>query len=472
MRSRRVGLSVKFVLIIAAFLTVLFVIFSFVLVRLNVRLLSNNLNQETRSFTQLSSQPIGDSFLSYQDSGRIRIAQEIQRFIDLDPNITNVSIIDTLGALQFSQFDNDSDSVSSEQASSFVPVFVTNSRGNIERAIVPHLEDSGVHRYSVVYDVSDESIEQATNRQVQLVAVFAAIGLLLSMLAMYVLVDINFLQPIKTLSQQALSISQGNIHMKIAIDRHDEVSDLAGALNQMAASLQADIRKLQELDELKSEFLTIVSHNLRTPLTIIRGYLDNADEVKSIDDMQEILDKLKYGSDRLNRFAEDMIMIAELESGQSLGNRQEMDLQELLLQLTADYKHQANHKNITYSEEIENSGRAVNVNASLLGGAITNLLDNALKFTKAGGRINLKYWTDDKLAHIKIVDDGIGISKDELPKLFTKFHRGTSTLTYDYEGTGIGLYASSLIIKQHGGTISATSQLGRGSTFTVTLPLA
>ena len=472
MSKRRFGLSAKFVLIIVSFLTLLFLVFSFVLVRFNVRTLSNNLDQETKSFTQLSSQPIGDAFLTYSDSGRIRIAQVVQRYADLDPNITNFGVVDTQGNVQFLQYGTSTRPVSALDASSFTPVYSYNDAGNIDRAVVPFFEESGAHRYSVVYDVTDESVRQNVARQVQLIGVFAAVGMLASVVVMYVLVDHHFINPIKLLSRQAMSISSGDINRQINIDRHDEVADLAEAVNHMAASLRSDIRKLEELDTLKSEFLTIVSHNLRTPLTIIKGYLDNADDAKTLDEMQEIIEKLKIGSQRLSVFTEDMLVVAELESGQPIGNRKLINVPSFVNRLADDFSMQPKVKAIKFVRNIRSGTYNIKINESLVGGVVWNLLDNALKFTKPSGSIELSTDYDEKSVTIDVKDSGIGISAEEIPKLFTKFHRGTSTLVYDYEGTGIGLYSSNLIIKEHGGTIAVESKLGEGSTLTITLPLA
>jgi signal transduction histidine kinase len=95
-----------------------------------------------------------------------------------------------------------------------------------------------------------------------------------------------------------------------------------------------------------------------------------------------------------------------------------------------------------------------------------------VKFTEQGGTVTVRLTNDGKDVQIAITDTGIGIAESEMPKLFTKFHRGTSTLHYDFEGTGIGLYSSKVIIERQGGTIHATSQEGKGSTFIITLPIS
>lgn len=98
-------------------------------------------------------------------------------------------------------------------------------------------------------------------------------------------------------------------------------------------------------------------------------------------------------------------------------------------------------------------------------------IGNVRKFTKTGGTIKLEALVDPGTVSIIVGDTGVGIAPDEVPKLFTKFHRGTSTLEYEYEGTGIGLYATKLVVEHHGGTIEAKSDFGKGSTFTAKLPI-
>jgi signal transduction histidine kinase len=103
--------------------------------------------------------------------------------------------------------------------------------------------------------------------------------------------------------------------------------------------------------------------------------------------------------------------------------------------------------------------------------ALGNVIDNAIKFTKEGRSVHVSSKIEDGKLVFSVADTGIGIQPDEIPKLFTKFHRGTSTLTYDYEGAGVGLYLTKLIVGEHGGQITVNSEAGQGSTFIVYLPL-
>ncbi|HSX44456.1 MAG TPA: ATP-binding protein, partial [Candidatus Saccharimonadales bacterium] len=139
--------------------------------------------------------------------------------------------------------------------------------------------------------------------------------------------------------------------------------------------------------------------------------------------------------------------------------------------LADDFAVLAQQKTIQFSSTIATSSAKANISAAHLRSAVWNILDNALKFTPDGGWVKLDAALVNQHIQLSITDSGIGIAAEEMPKLFTKFHRGTSTMQYQYEGTGIGLYATKLVIERLGGTITAASQLGHGSTFTIQLPM-
>lgn len=266
-------------------------------------------------------------------------------------------------------------------------------------------------------------------------------------------------------------MAAGNYEQLLRSDRYDEIGVLSRSINDMADRLKADIAKLQELDTQKDEFIKIVSHNLRTPLTIIQSnasFLQSANLDKSL---QKMVKGIEDSARRLNMFSEQILTITDVESKQSEPTlRSESTLDDILGSLSREYAELAATKSITFRPEVSNGNTKFFTSQYLVAQAVRNILDNAFKFTSEGGMVILSAdMVSDKVL-IKISDTGVGIKADELPKLFTKFHRGNSTLVYNYEGTGIGLYVTRLIIEQQGGRVYAQSQLGKGSTFTIELP--
>ena len=228
--------------------------------------------------------------------------------------------------------------------------------------------------------------------------------------------------------------------------------------------------RLLETDKMKTEFVTLTSHNLRTPLTIIRGNIEllglpNLDNHKK----SALLNDLSKSSQKLGELIEDLLTISTIEAGDGLV-LEEIGVDKLLKPLALDAERLADATNNRLIKAIEPSQATIKANPTRLSSAITNILDNAFKFTHEG-KITFATKTDDTNLIIAISDTGIGIDPSEIPKLFTKFHRATNTMQYNYDGEGVGLYLVKLIIEEHGGTISVMSTIGKGTTFTITIPL-
>jgi signal transduction histidine kinase len=237
----------------------------------------------------------------------------------------------------------------------------------------------------------------------------------------------------------------------------------------MASSLKADIAKLKKIDELKSEFLMITSHNLRTPLTIIDGYLE---QIKSLDPpaaLKKVLEPIGTNVMRLKGFAEDVLTISTIEAGQMNVQREPVEMGPVLQNIADEFTALAKQKKLQFKTAVTTDAW-VSLGKSSFRSALWNLLDNAYKFTPEAGHVELTAVTTHDRLEVTVKDSGIGIAAAEIPQLFTKFHRATSTLTYDYGGTGIGLYISKLIVEQYGGTVTVKSTEGEGSTFTISLP--
>jgi signal transduction histidine kinase len=314
-------------------------------------------------------------------------------------------------------------------------------------------------------------VEQTIGRQALTILILMLLGLLVSGLATYEFINFFFLGPINSLTKAAAVVASGNYGGSLQSQRYDEIGTLSRSLDNMAETLKSDILKLQELDRQKDEFIKIVSHNLRTPLTIIQSnaaFLQSAHLDKTL---QKMVTGIEDSARRLNLFSEQILTITDVESKQTEPTlRQEASLDDILGSLSREYAELAAAKNINFRPEINNGSLKFFTSQYLVAQAVRNILDNAFKFTTDGGMVILSADMVGDKVMIRVTDTGVGIKAEELPKLFTKFHRGSSTLVYNYEGTGIGLYVTRLIIEQQGGRVYAQSQLGRGSSFTIELP--
>lgn len=469
---KRLGLRAKFIVLLSIMLLVLFAAATIVLVRQSSGNLRSALNQKSRSYATLATQPIVENFKLYQDSGRIRVKQQVDRYLDLDSDVRQIGVVDVNGQTLFNSDEKTDFKLSADQAAAFEPIYDYNQDGEIEQVIQPYIEDNGAHQYAVVYRVSSQRINDERRQATATIAGFSLLALLLSIALSYLLINRFFLRPVSRVSRQALLISHGNWDSQISMDRRDEIGDMAAAVNTMAETLKADITKLQELDKLKNEFMMITSHNLRTPLTVINGYLELLKSLEPSAEMTDVINKIGAGTLRLGAFAEDVLIISMIEAGDFKIDLQPAPLKALLDKIVQDFGLVAAQKQLQFSGRLELTDQSAKINRSYLRSALWNLLDNAYKFTPEGGNVALTASADANNVKITVSDSGIGIAAAEKPKLFTKFHRGTSTEQYDYEGTGIGLYLTKLIVEQHNGRISCDSAEGQGTTFTITLPLS
>lgn len=473
-RHRRFGLRLKLLLLTNIIFVFVFSSATFFLVRRTTVTLRTSLQNEAKAFATLATKPIGESFLTFKDSGTLRINEEAKTFAGLNSNVTNIYVVDITGQEKFVLYsDVQRDSVKAASATSFDPVYEYGENGLLARIIYPFFESSGARRYSLVYDISSQSIQQEIRQQIILFSSLGLMTLLLTSAAIYLLIYDATIKPIRTLSQQAVAISLGNLEQQISVTNRDEIGELANAVSNMSLSLRKNIENLKEVDSIKTEFMNIVSHNLRTPLTIINGYTDSADLFTKPDQSKAAFEAISKAAKRLGRFSEDMLAVSNLELDKDTGERRPIDIVKLVTEVAAEMKKQAEDKHIHYSFSAAEIPGCIIAYAPHIRGSLFNLIDNAIKFTGQDGEVvvSVSYVEARNQVRIDVKDNGIGIPDDKQASLFTKFHRGTPTMEYNYEGVGIGLYASRMMIEHNSGQLIFASKQGVGSIFSIILPL-
>jgi PAS domain S-box-containing protein len=262
-------------------------------------------------------------------------------------------------------------------------------------------------------------------------------------------------------------------HSYLALE--EEKAGVERVVEERTKELREAKDKLLETDKMKTEFVMLTSHNLRTPFTIVKGNVDmlGTMELKE-EERTKIFEDIQTNIGTLGELIEDLLTISTIEAGTKLIH-EEVSAEQLLrplfeaAQKMAKTKHNQVKLETPSSEDL--AKQHLRVNEKLLRTSIRNIIDNACKFT-TDGTVTITVGFDHNAMKLQIKDTGVGITADELPKLFTKFHRGTDTLQYDYTGEGIGLYLSKLTVEEHDGTIKVESEPGKGTTVTITLPLA
>ncbi len=232
-----------------------------------------------------------------------------------------------------------------------------------------------------------------------------------------------------------------------------------------------DITHFKELDEMKSEFVATVSHDLRAPLTFIRGY---ASMIPMAGDLtqkqQEYLDKIFIGIEQMSTLVENLLNLQRIEAGLGLEERS-CHLGALLVEAVDGLRARAVAKGLVLRLEAHEPAPVIWGDATLLRQAIANLVDNAIKYTPSGGFITVGLRVTGQEVHISVSDTGIGIAPEDQVRLFEKFFRIRRRGVEDVPGSGLGLAIVKSIVERHGGRVWVDSQLGRGSTFTIALPI-
>jgi PAS domain S-box-containing protein len=232
-----------------------------------------------------------------------------------------------------------------------------------------------------------------------------------------------------------------------------------------------DITHFRELDTLKSDVVATVSHDLRSPLTLMRGYASMFQMVGETNDQQRsYAAKIISSVDTMTKLVNNLLDMGRLEAGIAL-NIEEINPIKLTQQIVNDQLAQANHKNIQLNFMNQLKGdEIIFADPALIQQAVINLVDNALKYTPMGGEVTIILREKDKLIEFEIKDSGIGVAPIDLPRLFDKFYRSNRRESYKHQGTGLGLAIVKSIVERHNGRVWVESKLGRGSSFFFEIP--
>jgi PAS domain S-box-containing protein len=237
-------------------------------------------------------------------------------------------------------------------------------------------------------------------------------------------------------------------------------------------AVMRDITHLKELDELKSDFVATVSHDLRAPLTFMRGYTTMLPMVGDLTDKQrDYVDKILQGVGQMSELIDDLLDLGRVEAGVGL-ERKPCHLGTILVEAVDGMRARAIAKEITLRLESPQGAAVVAGDAALLRQMVANLVDNAIKYTPSGGTVTVGLSVHDRQAAIRVTDTGIGIAPDDQVRLFEKFYRIKRRDTADIPGTGLGLAIVKSIVERHGGRVWVESELNKGSVFHALLPLS
>jgi len=479
------SLRKKFTLVVAILLLGVFVAKGYVEIKDKIVQTRNGLEKEAIAFAELSTKPLGEAYDLYFESGYFKFRQLFEELLDLNGAIKRIQFIDVNGRIILDSIDLgeerylaqqeemvSSDVLQNVRSDKLVLIRNPKNANEVTEIFNPYFTDWGSHPYTIRYFVSYEKIAGLVLQIILQSLILVFIFFVLAVLLITGAVNKLILAPISTVSKAAIRISQGKYGERIKVDTNDEIEQLADASNKMARALERDIIELRELDKLKDEFIDIAANNLKIPLNHLKfniAFLLKTLKNRLSKKEYEILEDTERNYNELQLLGEDLINITTLKKGKmETGVFVPIDLSQIIKEVVQEMQPAIAKKGLTLKMHILKS-------APILGDYLKikqvflNLVDNAIKYNKKKGTIfiNLKEANDSYC--VEVADTGVGMTKEEVAKLFQKFYRAPSSAQYYEQGTGLGLYLSQLIIEVHHGKIWAESESGKGSKFSVSL---
>ena len=309
-------------------------------------------------------------------------------------------------------------------------------------------------------------------RSIYRIVLFGAVAAVIIALIVAYFVSRNITLPIRQMQETAQQIAKGDFGRRVRIKSKDELGELAKSLNTMADELQQKMENLRRMDRMRTDFVANVSHELKTPLTLIRGYIETLED-RAMDDRKtaaKFISIIKEHADRLGNIVNDLLSLSELELSDDSVHKTEFDLKELIDEISLGFGRVLAEKKQTLTVSSQEGDLRIRADYDKIEQVFVNLIDNAIKYTKESGCIELSLVEQDRAVCINVQDNGIGIPKEHRDRVFERFYRVDKARSRDLGGTGLGLSIAKHIVLAHNGKITIESELNKGTEISVTLP--
>ena len=278
---------------------------------------------------------------------------------------------------------------------------------------------------------------------------------------------------LKQLSNGVRAFQTGKLDYRITITGKDELSDLGRTFNEMAETIQKGMDELKHARKERTDLIANISHDLRSPLTSIRGHLETIllkDKILTDEEKRNFLEITIKNVSGFQKLVEELFDLARLESRAIRLQKEDFPLAELVQDVVLKVKPQADFKNVNIKFIPGESLSPVSADIALIERVLTNILENALAHTPEEGHISINLNTDGNYQELKIADTGPGIPPEDLPFIFERFYRADKSRSRMESGTGLGLAIAKEIVGLHGGGLKAENRKEGGALFRITLP--
>jgi signal transduction histidine kinase len=296
----------------------------------------------------------------------------------------------------------------------------------------------------------------------QFILIGALIAIVVALLFSFLL-SRRILAPVRALTTAARQLGQGDLSQRVDLNDKGEIGELARAFNSMA-------RDLEKAEELRRNMVADAAHELRTPLSNIKGYLEAIRDGLKKPDEESIL-SLNEEASMLSRLVNDLQELSLAEAGELRLLKEQCDITDLINQTASTKWNQAEEKELSITADLPEGLPALTVDYYRIGQVLNNLIDNAIAHTPEGGKIDISVSVEEDQLKINVTDTGEGIPPEDIPYIFERFYRTDKSRSRTTGGSGLGLTIAKRLVEAHNGSIEVTSEPGKGSCFTFTLPV-
>lgn len=375
-----------------------------------------------------------DTYELYYDSGTLKFQEVMNHINELSNDFSSFQVVSVDGNVLFDSSQKDVNERTNLEKSNLSPdiinatsIYTQKTNEKIDYIVVPHVDDWGNHKYSIRYSTNYNDVNEKLDRY-RIILIIITFGVDITALLVLILF----------------------------------------AYNEKYRIEKAHIRDLANINYIKDEFMGLVSHNLRTPLSVIKGYMSFITDPNSPkEEMKEDIANMGEGVKKLSSLVEDIVFATSILSGGEKFVSEDVNIEKIIGETRLKYDEQIRSKNLQFNYTLE-GGETFTGDKKALGRIFDNLIENAVKFDLENGSVDVRLENSSELK-ITVSDTGVGIESDKLDSIVGFFHRGSDILNYNFEGEGLGLYLTNLIVKHYNGQVHVTSEKDKGSTFEVIL---
>ena len=324
------------------------------------------------------------------------------------------------------------------------------------------IEKGGEKIGTVFVCTTSESVNSLVHTTVRAVIMSCLWMMLAALIVVYFVTD-REISPLKEMSKAAKSFARGKFDVRVPVYGRDEIAELGLAMNNMASSLE-------NLEKSRSEFLSNVSHDLRTPMTTISGFIDALlDDTIPRDKWDYYLRLIGDEVRRLSRLVGALLDVTRLQSGDRKFVMTTFDICEIARVILLSFEQKIEKKKLDVEFDVEKENIFVSADRDAIHQVLYNICDNAVKFSREGGKYRIRIKSKGKKVYVSVYNEGQGMKEEDIPHVFDRFFKGDRSRGMDKTGTGLGMYIAKAIIDAHGEEIWVSSVYGENCEFVFTL---